>query len=143
METNHIIKRAVSPCHQVREYNSGQEKIIFSPNKHFLNQQSGNEEERITDTSFMIQGKEGAEHIAVKYDSVREGVRIVMVGKVLEYEAKTIKREGIKEGIEQGIEQGIVVTVSILKKLGIPSQTILAEIQEQYDLSFEAAKKYL
>ena len=74
-----------------------------------------------------------------------------MGGKVLEYEAKTIKREGIKEGIEQGIkqgieqgiEQGIAATVSILKKLGIPSQTILAEIQEQYDLSLEAAKKYL
>ena len=53
------------------------------------------------------------EHIAVKYDSVRKGVRAVMGGKVLEYEAKTIKREGIKEGIEQGIEQGIAATVSI------------------------------
>lgn len=46
------------------------------------------------------------EHIAVKYDSVREGVKTVMGGKVLEYEAKTIKREGLEEGIEQGIEQG-------------------------------------
>lgn len=42
------------------------------------------------------------EHIAVKYDSVREGVKTVMGGKVLEYEAKTIKREGLEEGIEQG-----------------------------------------
>ena len=33
---------------------SGEEKIIFSPNEHFLNQQSGNEEERITDSSFKI-----------------------------------------------------------------------------------------
>ena len=46
------------------------------------------------------------EHIAVKYDYVKEGVKAVMGGKVLEYEAKTIKREGLKEGIEQGIEQG-------------------------------------
>ena len=46
------------------------------------------------------------EHIAVKYDSVKEGVKAVMGGKVLDYEAKTIKREGLKEGIEQGIEQG-------------------------------------
>ena len=37
---------------------SGEEKIIFSPNEHFLNQQSGNEEERITDSSFKILGKE-------------------------------------------------------------------------------------
>ena len=40
------------------EHYSGQEKIIFSPNEHFLNQQGGNEEERITDTSFKIDGKE-------------------------------------------------------------------------------------
>ena len=46
------------------------------------------------------------EHIAVKYDYVKEGVKAVMGGKVLEYEAKTIKREGLEEGIEQGIEQG-------------------------------------
>ena len=42
------------------------------------------------------------EHIAVKFNSVKEGVKSVMGGKVLEYEAKTIKREGIREGIEQG-----------------------------------------
>ena len=32
------------------------------------------------------------EHIAIKYNSVREGVKAVMGGRVLEYEAKTIKR---------------------------------------------------
>ena len=79
------------------------------------------------------------EHITIKYNSVREGVKAVMGGKVLEYEAKTIKREGVREGIEQGIEG----TVSILKNLGIPSQTILVKIQEQYNLSPEASKKYL
>lgn len=42
------------------------------------------------------------EHIAVKYDSVREGVKTVMGGKILEYEAKTIKREGLERGLEQG-----------------------------------------
>ena len=83
------------------------------------------------------------EHIAAKYNSVKEGVKAVMGGKVLEYEAKTIKKEGIREGIEQGIEQGIEGTVSILKNLGIPAQTILVKIQEQYHLSPEASKKYL
>lgn len=38
------------------------------------------------------------EHIAKNYKNVIEGVEAVMVGRVLEYEAKTIKREGIKEG---------------------------------------------
>ena len=49
----------------------------------------------------------------------------------------------VEKGIEQGIEQGIEGTVSILKNLDIPLQTILIKIQEQYNLSPEAAKKYL
>lgn len=40
------------------EHYSGKERIIFSPNEHFLNQQDGNEDGRITDTSFKIEGKE-------------------------------------------------------------------------------------
>ena len=46
------------------------------------------------------------EKIARKYNSVREGVKTVMGGKILEYEAKTIKREGEKEGIKKGIKKG-------------------------------------
>ncbi len=83
------------------------------------------------------------EHIAAKYNSVKEGVKAVMGGKILEYEAKTIKKEGMKEGIEEGIEEGIKGTVAILKNLGIPTQTILIKIQEQYNLTAEVSKKYL
>lgn len=79
------------------------------------------------------------EHIAMKYHAVREGVKSVMGGKVLEYEAKAIKREGIKEGMDTGIRG----TVSILKNMGISRQMILLKLQEQYNLSPEAAKKYL
>ena len=43
-----------------------------------------------------------------------------MGGKVLDYEAKTIRNEGVEEGIEEGIRG----TVSVLKKLGIPAQAI-------------------
>ena len=91
--------------------------------------------------------------------SVKEGVGTIMGGKILEYEAKTIKREGIEQGIERGIEQGIKQgieqgiekgieqgirgTVSILKNMGVPAQTIQIKIQEQYHLSQEASKKYL
>lgn len=70
-----------------------------------------------------------------------------MGGKVLEYEAKTIKREGIAEGRAMGRaeerERGIRDTVSILRALGIPQQVILAKIQEQYHLSPEVSKEYL
>lgn len=83
------------------------------------------------------------EHIAAKYDIVKEGVRVVMGGRVLEYEAKTIKKEGIAEGRAEEREKGIRDAVSILKNLNIPQQTILAEIQEQYHLSTEDSKKYL
>ena len=62
-----------------------------------------------------------------------------MGGKVLEYEAKTI----LEKGIEERVEKGIRGTVSILKNLGVPLQTIQTQIQEQYDLSAEASKKYL
>lgn len=51
--------------------------------------------------------------------------------------------KGIEQGIEQGIEEGIKRTVSILKDLGIPPQTILEKIQEEYRLSSEDAKKYM
>ncbi len=87
------------------------------------------------------------EHIAAKYRAVREGVKAVMGGKVLEYEAKTIKREGIAQGRAEGMaqerENGIRNTVSILKNLDIPQQTILTKIQEQYHLDPEMSKKYL
>ena len=46
------------------------------------------------------------EKIAKKYSSVREGVKTVMGGKILDYEAKTIKREGEEEGIKKGIKKG-------------------------------------
>ena len=42
------------------------------------------------------------EKIAKKYEAVREGVKTVMGGKILEYEAKTIKREGEKKEKKKG-----------------------------------------
>ena len=59
-----------------------------------------------------------------------------MGGKVLEHEAKTIRNEGILLGRKEG-------TVSVLKELGVPQQTILSQIQKQYNLSLETSKKYL
>ena len=75
------------------------------------------------------------EHIAKRYAAVRKGVKSIMGGKVLDYEAKTIRNEGVEEGIRG--------TVSILKKLGVPAQAIRVQIQEQYNLSQEESEKYL
>ena len=46
------------------------------------------------------------EHIAETYDKVREGVKSVMGGNVLEYEAKTIFNEGLALGRNEGILMG-------------------------------------
>ena len=45
--------------------------------------------------------------------------------------------------MEKGMEKGIRGTVSILKNLGVPYQTILKKIQEEYNLSPEASQKYV
>lgn len=79
------------------------------------------------------------EHIAAKYDSVKEGVRSVMGGKVLEYEAKTI----LNKGREEGREEGITALVSTLQDMNVPIQIILEKVQEKFNLSLEAAKKYI
>ncbi len=46
------------------------------------------------------------EHIAKKYENVKEGVKSVMGGKVLDYEAKRIKNEGKLEGRLEGRLEG-------------------------------------
>ena len=40
---------------------SGNEKIIFRPNEHFMNQQDGKEQKRITDSSFSIISEDNSE----------------------------------------------------------------------------------
>ena len=47
------------------------------------------------------------EHIAANYQKVREGVKSVMGGQVLEYEAKRIRNEGIEHGLERGMAEGL------------------------------------
>lgn len=47
-----------------------------------------------------------AENLAANYDKVREGVKEIMGGKLLDYEAKKIKMESYEKGISQGIFQG-------------------------------------
>ena len=46
------------------------------------------------------------ENIAQKFEHVREGVKSVMGGRVLEHEAEAILREGWKQGREEGRREG-------------------------------------
>lgn len=49
-------------------------------------------------------------NLAKKYENVREGVKKVMGGQVLEYEAKTIRNKAIEEGMEKGIEKANIAS---------------------------------
>lgn len=51
--------------------------------------------------------------------------------------------KGMEKGMEKGLETGIRGMVSVLRKMNIPTPKILANIQEEYGLSLEAAKKYV
>ena len=62
-----------------------------------------------------------AENLARKYDRVVEGVKKVMGGQVLEYEAKTIRNEALAEGRAEGKAEGKVEG----KVEGIAEGTIL------------------
>ena len=75
---------------------SGDEKIIFSPNEHFLNQQGGYEEERITDTSFQILGKETKKY-HLECQSTADNSMLV---RFYEYDTQIALDEGdLKENI--------------------------------------------
>ena len=52
-------------------------------------------------------------------------------------------QEGRLEGRLEGVEEGIKGMVLVLKELGVPTQTILSQIQEKFHLSQELARKYL
>ena len=63
-----------------------------------------------------------------------------MGGKVLEYEAKTIKREGIEQGIEQGKIYG---AVSVYREMGMTDYDISVKLQKKFRLSEKEAEEYL
>lgn len=74
------------------------------------------------------------ENIASKYQNVREGVISVMGGKVLEYEAKTILKEGMQKGIQKGALKQAKETAWNLHNLGMDEDTIAKMINVQVSL---------
>lgn len=74
-----------------------------------------------------------------KYENISKEVTNIMGGKVLEYEAKTI----LRQGIAQGIEQGICASIAMLKKLNHSTDIIIQQLMDNYNLSEEEARAYL
>lgn len=77
------------------------------------------------------------DHITAGHPAVREGVNTVMGGKVLDYEAKDILKQGIEQGIEQGIAQGIEQIALKMIRKGAGDE----EIQEMTDLPVTQIEK--
>lgn len=78
------------------------------------------------------------ENIAANHEKVREGVKSVMGGQVLEYEAKRIRNEGIEQGIEQGIEALILDNLED----GKSEEAIVNKLVRRFRLETEDAKAY-
>ena len=75
-------------------------------------------------------------HIARWYENIREGVKQVIGGRVLDYEAKRIKNEDIKEGrVAEIIETG--------DDFGFPDKEILDKLQIKLDIFLQKAKDYV
>ena len=82
------------------EHYTGEEKVVFSPNEHFLNRQDGEEEEKITDTSFQIQGKEAKKYHLECQSSADNS----MLVRFFEYDTQI--------ALDQGELEGNVLTVT-------------------------------
>ena len=75
---------------------TGQEEVIFAPNEHFLNQDGGAEEKRITDSNFIIVGTDGAKkRYHIECEANMDDTIIV---RIFEYDAQIALNDGKREG---------------------------------------------
>lgn len=76
------------------EHYTGREEIVFSPNEHFMNQQDGDEEKRITDTCFEIE----AEHPKKYHLECQSGTDKSMLVRLFEYDTQIALDQGGMKG---------------------------------------------
>lgn len=80
------------------------------------------------------------EHIARNYHHIQEGVKSVMGGKILEYEAKTILNRGRAEGVTEGIALGKIKMLCEMVRDGFISIT---EAAKRLNISVEEFQKHM
>lgn len=83
-----------------------------------------------TKCTIVDMSKKVLEHIAQKYEAVKEGVRSVMGGKVLEYEAKTIKNEGKLEMLFDLVRDNLLSLQEAISRAGLPEEVFLKKMNE-------------
>ena len=54
-----------------------------------------------------------------------------------------IRLEGIEQGVEQGVERTIVMTIHILRSMGMSDEEIVDKIVENSNISEEDAERYV
>lgn len=74
---------------------TGNEQVVFAPDIHFLNQQDGREEKRITDSSFRIVDVWGEKKFLCECQSVADNSMLV---RIFEYATQTALDQGTLEG---------------------------------------------
>ena len=74
--------------------------------------------------------KKVLEHLAKKYSNVREGVRTVMGGKILEYPTKTMWREAVAKGHAEGHADHLIMLVRKKLEKGLPVEAIAEALEE-------------
>lgn len=74
------------------------------------------------------------EHIAAKHEKVREGVKSVMGGQVLDYEAKRIRNEAIEQGIKAMILDNL--------EDGKSEEVIVNKLVRRFELETKEAEAY-
>ena len=51
--------------------------------------------------------------------------------------------DGVKDGIQKGVERGIAAVIRTCRNLNVSEEDTLNNVQREYELSMEEAKKYL
>lgn len=71
------------------------------------------------------------------------GVKSVMGGRALAYEAKIIRNEGMREGMWEGIKEGIRALIGSLRSFHISDEEIRKELISRYHLTQKEAEAFL
>jgi hypothetical protein len=100
--------------------------------------------DEFTKKTIMDMSERVLENIAKSYENIRKGVETVMGGKILDYEAKRIRNDGINEGFNKGRSEGIIIgAVEMLRDIGLDDKAIIAKISEKYNLTLKEAEGYV
>ena len=126
--------------------NDGAKKIFFNA-KDYINAEDEEIREFLkyvngekSDSAFVKEIEDRVAQIKASEEWRLEYMTLLMREQEIWEEAE---EKGREMGREEGREEGIRGTVTLLKELNIPLQTILIKIQKQYNLSPETSEKYL